>query len=292
MEISEDRLELCRVFLDDCYAEHDDRSDFRGHENTVQTYTHPVNQATYSVMYFAKSVATWWAIRDLVEPVGTPSSTRVVSVGAGPQFCLMGWFFDQPPIPESKLWALDALDWSWVRKLSSHARLLEDIIGPTELKTYSGYHFPADAPPQCSARRTRPVEARSFPEGSTVLLPMVMNHIVGLIDPVADTSSLARWFEDLQARVERVVLVDMKHEHSTKDFWQVVSSVLGLAGRPPVISFQDYGGSFAPCYRDRLLPEGRGVQERRRRTGLRWNSFTQVTACWFEADSGWRWLSR
>jgi hypothetical protein len=287
MAISARRRRLCKTFLDACYERYDG-NDIPTKGNFVGNYQDPDYQATYSVMYFAKSVGCWRYIRELVDSQCDDAS-HVLSIGAGPQFCVMGWFFDHPPAPETSVWAFDYLTWGWVRRLDAHGDLLGDILVDAAFKTFPRTYFPEDMPPQCASvgGAAKPIPAQRVPEGSIVLLPMVLNHILGDIDRVSATTSLEEWFRALEDRAGKIVLVDMQSDGDTQGFWTQVGTLVGLSGRPRSVSgFRDLTREFAPCYPDTVY---KFRPENTRRVGTSYK-FCQVAGAVFEQGRGWRWL--
>lgn len=101
MEISGTRLALCKAYLDDCYDGYG--GEINAFDHTIAYYLKHEIQASYSVMYFAKSVGLWWGVRDML---GVDDDSAVVSIGAGPLFCVMGWFFGRPPVGEQMVCAV------------------------------------------------------------------------------------------------------------------------------------------------------------------------------------------
>lgn len=285
--IPADRLELCTTFLDDCYQLYDGH-DLPSRANVVEQYLPPSGQAKYSIMYFAKSVGCWWAIRDLVS---VQRCRQVVSIGAGPMFCLMGWYFAQPPTAGDQIYALEYLDWAHVRGFPSHLDLVKDILGAVPCDYREGRYIPPGSlPPQCARapiQLSKPVSTSSFSRDATVLVPMLLNHLVGSEDPLQTTRDLVVWFGDLAARVERIIIVDIEG-YKAPDLWRQLEAFTGLTD-PPVLSFADRSRLFAPCYPGTTFRFG---PESSRRTGIRSPQFCEVTACMFERGRGWRWLTR
>ncbi|MCA9696777.1 MAG: hypothetical protein KC431_04555 [Myxococcales bacterium] len=283
MAVDGRRLSLATQFLDDCYKQFDGQ-DLSSKGNVVRNYTSPATQVAYSVMYFAKHVGCWSALRELLND----SASTVYSIGAGPLFCLMGWYFDRPPSEGDKIYGLDFLDWAHVRGLGSHQALLADVLDGAKPELPTGLYFPDELPPQChvGVGQNRAINAERICEGSTVLFPMVLNHLLGGADPVADTNSLFAWFRRLQQRAGRIVIVDME---ATKvpELWQRLEPLTALSG-PPLFQFRAHSKRLSPCYGNHEI-SGR-PPESERRTGIRYPQFCQVTACTFERSRGWRWL--
>lgn len=277
---------LCTSYLDDCYQRY--AGEIGPFDNTIANYSKPEVQASYSVMYFAKSVGCWRGLRRLTARDETPS--HIISIGAGPMFCIMGWFFDQPPKDEQEVSAIDAIPWAGVRGLPSHVDLLTDILGGKKPRYLSGEVFPDGGTPQASSVGiTKHIRAGAVPKGATLFLPMVMNHVLGYQAPLGKKEPLVAWLREIEKRVGRIVLVDMQYEPRTQVFWSDVGEVLGINGPPPTINFREESVRFRRCYRDRQLAEGRRP-ECDRRTGFAYRQFCAFSGAVFEPQFGWRWL--
>lgn len=276
---------LCREFLASCYARWD-KWEIDSQDNLVSTYLRADKQYAYCVMYFAKYVGCWAALREAVDARFEERSPDVVSLGAGPLFCLLGWQFERPPA--GLIRAIDVLDWRAIRGLVSHRALCEDVLG-TALDYREGVFFPDERPPQCSTIRARGALdlATGVPEDATVLLPMVLNHLVGAGAPMS-VAPLASWLRELEQRAGRIVIADMPAPEAP-DFWSRLRQAIPTLGDPPApFGFEASSARFERCYPPAEF--GRGP-EGRRRTGLRAPQFCRVTACVFDRASGWHWLT-
>ncbi len=291
-DIEAGRLELCRAFLDDCYRRWDGR-EIKSRDNTVWTYSRAECQVSYSIMYFAKYVGCWSAIREAVDHHVRLGPAVVVSLGAGPQFCLMGWYFDRPPRVGDLVLAVDILDWRHVCAMESHRSLLRDVLVEADSGYIDGVHFPDSLPSQCQVvavkSATDPFDLGRIPFGATVLLPMVLNHIVDP-DLPAQVRRFSTWLRLLEGRAGRIVIADLDSSaNDTTNFWREIASMTGLTEHPPVFEFADNSARFAPCYPDTLFEY---APERERRTGIKFPRFCRVSGCVFDRGRGWRWLTR
>lgn len=213
-----------------------------------------------------------------------------MSLGAGPLLCVLGWFFDRGPSLEHVI-AVDVLPWSGVRGLRSHGDLLDEVIGSASLEYMDGIFIPHVLTPQCGVvdGRLRPLNLQVIPEGATVLLPMLLNHLLGANGPMS-VADLTPWFRELEQRAGRIVAIDLDSEaKDTGDFWAAVKELFGLRGAPPVVRFVEASTRFEPCYPETTYAR---VPESRRRTGLMAPQFCKVTGCVFDHERGWRWLER
>jgi hypothetical protein len=179
------RMKYARSLLKRCessYTNCDKFEDIASADNTVATYRKRKGQKKYTHMFFAKQVSCWRRVRKMID---ADNDGPVVSVGAGPCLCLLGWFWDIPPDDRQRVIAYDLLRWKFLRGYSSHKRLVREVLGPAKLSYESGRYFPEKSPPQAegTARRA-PIAPDDIPKGSTVLLPYVLNHVVGCCEAV------------------------------------------------------------------------------------------------------------
>lgn len=224
------------------------RNDLSSTDNTVASYIAPENQWRYVHQYFAKFVGCWRWVRERVQ---APNDGPVISIGAGPELCLFGWFFDVPPNPGQEVVACDVLPWTTVTASPEHLSLRADILGSAQYAKRSGVYFPQSIPPQCAAAGASltPLDPNSIPTDATVLLPFVLNHLLGATQPHPDPSSVFGWLNAARLRARRVVLVDLQWERA-EDFWARVFTGLGLAipATSPSFNFRSDTAKFATSY--------------------------------------------
>lgn len=272
---------LSRAFLDDLYAEWGGR-DLESRDNIVSRYATRNGQVTYGIMYFAKSVGCWTRLRSRVD---VDHSQPVISIGAGPMFCLLGWFARTRPT--AKVYARDYLSWHHIRSLPSHKALADAVVGEVD---YRQRFFPRTKTPQCTsagASRATYLDATKLPRGATVLLPMALNHVLGEHQPTPDIEELASWFRDLESKAGTVILVDMPRNRAP-EIWQQLEQITGLAPGAPVFSFRTESMRLSACYPDRTV---RKAPENERRTGITWQTFPRASGCVFRSGVGWNWLT-
>ncbi len=244
------RLQRVRGLLRDCerhYTTGDQEEDISSRENVVATYMTEPGQMKYTHMYFAKSVAAW---RNLRATLRSPNDGPVVSIGAGPCTCLMGWFFDQRPAPGQVVRAFDVLEWGSIRALPSFQVLLDDVLGQGVDFAYTGgRYFPQPCPPQVSHLPNLTfLPPDEIPDGSTVLLPYVLNHLVGLASAVTNRAPLRGWLEEVRLRAKRVLVVDMRCDRAA-GIWSTLSVLLGVAGTPSTtdaVGIRDFAPAYSP----------------------------------------------
>ncbi|MES2643866.1 MAG: hypothetical protein V4850_30540 [Myxococcota bacterium] len=250
----------------------------------VEGYVSAENQWKYVHMYFAKSVACWRYIREAVAPV---QDGPVVSIGAGPGLCLLGWFFDRPPAATWPIHAHDVLAWDAVRADPAHVAVLAHVLAPAVMDFHAGRYFPATLPPQAATCVGAPIAPEQIPRGATVLLPFVLNHLFGSA-PHPNPADINAWFRAVCSRAQRVVIVDMDYRpessgpKSTHVFWSNLLAGLGLPLQAPcpVFAFNAKAAEFAACY-----DEVNG----RRRTGIQYPQFCRATG--IVGDAGvWRYI--
>jgi len=285
--VTPQRAALVSDFLAGCHAVYADHpGDIDGWQ-VVNDYTNGVNQRKYIHMYFAKSVGCWRYLRAHTSPL---QDGHVVSIGAGPCLCLLGWFFDTPPSPTFRVLGADVLSWEEIHGDASFNALRADVLGNVNFTYHSGRFFPPTQPPQTDGLHgLEPIGPEHIPEGATVLLPFVMNHILGT-RPHPEPQDVGAWLEAVRARASRVVLVDMQYvpegaRGSTHGFWTTLLGILGFGPptRPagcPVFAFNAPSAEFADCY---------DADNGQRRSGIRYPHFCTATGLVGDAQ-GWRYI--
>ena len=272
------RIDLARALLRDCekvYQTGNQSEDIPSKENVISTYRSGVNQKKYTHMFFAKSVACWRHLQMILSATDDP----VVSIGAGPCLCLFGWSWDRPPSSGQTVWAVDVLGWEAVRGLASYKALSRDVLGDAEFSFLDGLYFPpACRPPQTQELdEIRPFQLDQLVPQSTVLLPFVLNHLVGLDSPVPKPSCVFDWLEEARSRAGRIVVADMPADRAG-GFWTNIRSNLRAAGAPSVLTV-DTIDDLADAYSQRARWPAR-------RTSSYMRDFTALVG----TDSGWRFL--
>jgi hypothetical protein len=253
----------------------------------VNDYTDPVKQRKYVHMYFAKSVGCWRHLRQVLAP---EPDGPVVSIGAGPCLCILGWFFDRPPAAGQDVIGVDVLGWEEVRNDATHAALVRDVVGDAGIAYHPNRFFPRTHPPQICGLDAEAIAPDQIPPGATVLLPWVMNHVLGA-QPHPKRAEVGLWLQAVRTRARRVVVVDLDYkpvgtQKSTHDFWATLTDSLGLA-RPdpeegcPVFRFNSRAAEFSTCY---------DAANAARRTGVRYPHFCRATGLVGDA-AGWRYIA-
>lgn len=281
------RADRVRSLLATCKAAYGPGEHDLGSIQTVNDYAIPRNQRKYVHMYLAKSMGCWRHVRKALAGV---DDGPVLSVGAGPGLCLLGWFFDRAPTRHEVL-GMDVLDWAGVHATPEFVRMRDDILGPLSTLDFRGSRFfPATPAPQLAhSTGLRPIAPSQLPEGATVLLPWVLNHLLGASSPHPNPGEVGAWLRAVRQRARRVILVDMPYRppgrsDSTDGFWTALTTMLGMAAPTantcPVFSFNPEAAEFAGCYGD-----GDGD----RRSGVKYPQFCQATGL-IGDTSGWRYL--
>lgn len=259
------RIKLAESLLRECgqvYVTGDIGEDLSSRDNKVITYLDPEAQKKYVHMYFASYVSCWRELRKELSPGRTHEP--VVSLGAGPCLCLMGWFYDFAPFDDQVVVAVDALDWLPIRRLDSFQNLMLNILKPKPQWRYlKNRYFPATIPPQVtdvqiSRLPLSPVEINDIPDAATVLFPYVLNHVTGKYRPTRELDSLVDWLEQVRKRAARTVIVDMRSDRAT-EFWMQLQRLLGIKGQPSVRTANpEY---FRTCYERRANWPNRRTSE-------------------------------
>ncbi len=276
------KISMARALVDVCakdYINGDQSEDLKTNEQTVSTYQSPAGQRKYVHMYFAKSVACW---RDLRSRLKVPNDGAVVSVGAGPLLCLFGWFWDESPSSDQTLRAFDVLAWEHIRDLPEHEELREKIFKGSAKRWYrpNGY-FPENMiPPQArDLPELKPLYPNEIDEGATVLIPFVLNHLVGKYRPVADATAVYEWLDTVREKVKRVLIVDMQLNKKTEEFWEGIQDGLSVNGKPRNLDARCIS-DFAKVYSDA------GDRWPSRRTSKYMGCYTAVVG----EQAGWRFV--
>lgn len=277
------RISVARTLVDACAVDYgigEMSEDIPSWRQTVDTYQTPAGQRKYVHMYFAKSVACW---RDLRRRLLAPNDGTVISIGAGPCLCLVGWFWDTAPGDGQIITAVDVLDWQHVRGLSSHSAMIASVLGdPNALSFLSGRYFPnGPQPPQtnCVAALT-PLKPSEIEEGSTVLVPFVLNHVVGQHNPVCNHEAVYTWLESVRLRAKRVLIIDMQADDTTQPFWAGIQAGLNAHNHPTCLEakhISEFSGAYSPTAGDRWPS---------RRTSYHMRRYTAVTG----DGTGWKFV--
>lgn len=276
------RIKLSRALTQACavdYVSGRMDEDIPSSDQTLLRYSTAEGQRKYVHMYFAKSVACW---RDLRHQLETANDGPVVSVGAGPWLCLLGWFWDHPPGPKQELTAVDLLDWSHVLGLDEHRALADHVLEDrARVRHLPGYYFPPGSrPPQAKGiGLLQDYLASAVPDGATVLLPFVLNHLVGRYQPVDSPKLVFDWLEAVRNRAKRVLIIDMQYENSTRGFWGGIKMGLNVNGTPichEADSIEELSGAYSM----------EGYRWPSRRT----NSYMRRYTPLFGSKRGWRFL--
>jgi hypothetical protein len=203
-------------------------------------------------MYAGKHVAAWSALRARLGWRGL-DERPLVSLGAGPMLCLAGWQLGHGPHPD--VHAIDVLDWSPVTGTIG-GEVLQLAVGSP--RVLSGVYAPmGDGPPPAQLAHLdgiRPLQAGDIPEGATVLMPMMLNHLLeedGV--PARTLLGVRQTFRVLQERGCRIVVADLQHRKSSQ-LWRRLSAFSGARRLPGTLSFsRELGGMrdlYAPQHAD------------------------------------------
>lgn len=269
--MTQEQRNLFRALLQECSNRayptgHGQRYDITSSQNTVLNYSSLINQLKYVHMYFAKHVACWRKLARTLQP--DHPTTNLWSVGAGPMLDVIGWFVDAPRVLTSTATvdAVDVLGWNEVRENKTFQDAYRSVHSGTVLYHSETYIPPNSNPPQITRASTsaslHSLPADAIPEDSVVLLPFIMNHLVGAIGALAsgERASLATWLNLVCARARLVVLVDI-HPTGAPRLWENTCEILGVSVQRDdlAFTFEDEIADFEDVYTD--------GQERRRCSG-------------------------
>ncbi len=195
-----------------------------GWTQNAEQYREAASQVGYVASYGLEYPALWWKIRALLGWSPDPNAPDLTSIGAGPYLDFVGWCWEEPWAGD-KL-AVDPLPWDAVRNNKQWSRAVSKLCGP--IRVQAAFVPGPVYPPQLEDVSVPYLPPNHLPEGSTVLLPYVLNHLrVGSKDSPNDLGAQARllrkWLDRLvEKRGCRVVIVD----YDGKLMWQQ----LGLGG--------------------------------------------------------------
>lgn len=278
------RQALITALLRRCFTAYQDGlGDIPSWGNTVETYLNPNNQLKYVHMYCAKYIGCWRWIR---KAMATPADGPVWSIGAGPCLCLMGWFFDNTPTTMQDVVSMDLAPWSELLQLPEFGALFYDIFKDARSVRFEHPRFfPDQLPPQgvvAPLIGARPISPTDIPADATVLLPMVLNHVLGATQPHPQPGLVFSWLRAVAGTVRRVIVVDMPHDR-TSEFWSNLWRGLGLVAPPQPVTFNfaSYAKEFSSCYdgESSLL-----------RTGLRYPQFCNLSGMIHTRGVGWQYF--
>jgi hypothetical protein len=280
-----ERTSLIKDLLDWCEEEISQHGDIASCANTLETYASESGQRRYVHQNFAKSVSCWRRARQLC--LALPLDAPVWSVGAGPRLCLLGWFFDAAPRPSQKVRAVDILDWSAVTANQRYIAVRNDVFGTVDGRFLQGRYFPdGDPPPQATGvvENAKSLRPSTLPKGAIVLLPFVLNHLVGSEAPHQDPDSVFAWIEEVRERSAAVIIADMDHKPSTHPFWATIAVGLGIKSpkKYTIVAFDDLAAEFEDAYSETQ-------NFHTRRTGLNAPQFCRATML-LGTSTGWTWL--
>ncbi len=275
-----------RQFLNDCKDVYGGsltpENDIPSTANTIDTYADTVNQKKYVHMYFAKYVGCWRAIRKKVQ---TTQPHNLVSIGAGPLLCAMGWLWDGATRNDrTTVRAYDVLDWKGVRGLPTFDALWKKLVQkPADYEARRFFPEKVRPPQTQNVGNLRSIPVAEIGSDNIVLLPFVLNHLVGLDAPVSpiDQEHVFRWIENVRRAHNKVVIADMEHKNSTADFWQRVTSGL----EAPDGTYQDSlvftaeTNDIAQAYSPAYQVKRRGGFGRPQKAGVLYGD-----------QEGWRWI--
>lgn len=173
----------------------------------VRHYKTQDGQLAYIRMYSAKHLALWSELR---RAIPLDSERPLVSVGAGPLLCVLGWVWEQR-WPGDVL-AVDPMEWQTVLDHKLWRKALKAAL-PQGVEFQRGYCPPGPLPQQLrEADVDAPsLESSDVPPGSVVLLPYALNH---LLDERGRPSSklcqaLADWTQALMDKGCDIIIADM-----------------------------------------------------------------------------------
>lgn len=259
--------------------------DITSYCNTVTTYQDADSQFIYANMYFAKHIGCWRWLRRRSK-LSYDAVIPVVSIGAGPLFCLWGWFFDYPPFVGQTVHAFDVLPWDAVLGLPEHATVTKRILrDPKIVEVKQAFIPPGVVPRQMQhLENVKALCPEEVPENAMVLLPFLLNHLIGRNLPLFDEKPLVEWLEAVRARATAIIVVDLPASRAT-NFWPGLLQQLKCpAGTSPkTFTFSEETSLFGDLYPDRW-------DWRKRRTHQNMTSASGIVGTkngWYPIDPAW-----
>ena len=119
-----------------------------------------------------------------------------------------------------------------------------------------------------------------IPEGAHVLMPFVLNHLVGRNAPLQGQEGLWRWLEAARSRASGIVIADIPADEGGS-LWPSVQGGLGIAEQPTTARFPDHVQPFASAFED--------AEQGRRRCAIKYPKFAKAT-CLVGDSRGWRFV--
>jgi len=177
----------------------------------------------------------------------------------------------------------DALTWDGVRSLPEWQTLFDSVYAGSS-SFFGAYYAPGNisVPPQLHGALVKPIEAAALGEGGVVLMPYLMNHLLGREGPIMDAgerSALFAWIEEIRSK-NIVVISDMRVQSDTHWFWKRISDGLGVPSSECNLNFGVAVVEMAEAYCN--------PAQQRRRTGPDWFREAGVLV---GDRSGWSWLT-
>ena len=171
---------------------------------------------------------------------------------------LVGWFWDEAHSAKEVV-ACDALDWADVRGLPSWSNLVDATVGPYEYRESVSLLDPALLPQCKSFLSLRAVDPEEIPEGTTVFLPFVLNHLFGRNghSGLEAWRAFEKWLKTLVDRACRILIADM-HASKATGFWRQFDRTFRMSNAPADLYFYDSIGEVASLYDGERLQRRRG----------------------------------
>jgi len=260
-------------------------NDIPSASNTITGYLQPGNQKKYVHMYFAKYVGCWRAICKRLKISG---QYQLISIGAGPLLCCIGWLWDSNPSDSDVIVkAYDALTWEEVRSLSEFGALWQQLSPRSP--DYEALRYMPDEirPPQINGLTgAQPISVSEIGSGNIVLLPSLLNHLVGRSNYVIRNQQrfIFDWIERVRRAGNTVVIADMPYRSDTVSFWERITTGLNAPPGSEELNFDFSTMVIEPAqfYSNSILIQ--------RRMGLTPDA-NKAAVLLGTAGTGWKWLS-
>jgi hypothetical protein len=113
--------------------------------------------------------------------------------------------------------------------------------------------------PQCEGLVATSLAPNEVADGTTVLFPFMLNHIIGKTSP-ADSdgrNALKAWVNEILKRDGRVVVADL-HASKAAEFWSTITEMFDVDADATEFNFCDSIGEVAGLYDGSLVQSRRG----------------------------------
>jgi hypothetical protein len=182
--------------------------------------------------------------------------------------------------------AYDILDWKGIIEMPEFGAFWNSIYAGKLHYLAPRYMPDGVRPPQTAQiRGAQPIAASEIGSGNVLLLPFVLNHIVGSSEPikVGNQHHVFDWIEKVRRTGNTVLIADMLHRGDTAAFWQRVTAGVGAS---PGSGNHNLDFSVEATATAKAYASG----QQNRRAGLIPDAKKAAVLCG-TAAAGWSWIT-